>query len=589
MDSGVQAELSAGKLEADFCYIDVLEIQTPSSHIATGSSAGRKASMRIILVTHGFSQNDVETKKMAPNDEPVVSDSFTVSDLDGALLWFCPFGGDQFRGITGLELLYNPISRRHHHGKRSIFFLFLGKRPLLKPVSVVGSGLEASITNLEENVIGIKNFEIVVKSKDDDKMQQPDKQEDSKTTKSMIQTKLTFLYGHGSKENNQSSMADKISEDCAIFDKKYSGYKYPQNLSMSIINKAVEEEGARGPSFKKKRLHRENISPRIENLKSPSGSEEVDVDASRNEIVTARAKLHCLVHPTQEMEARQKRGLNGSPSASMSPQRDAGINRGYGARSYGFSQRGDRGFHGIEVLRNGIRNRASKPLYNIVMFIITMYVNNCPKNSLSCVAGFLGRFSFQPFKENPLLGPSSALDKMGALNVAKVVDDHEGWRLITCMWLHGAVFHLLANMLSLVVIGIRLEQEFGFVRIGLLYLILGFGGSLLTSLFIQSNISDGASGALFGLLGGMLSELITNWTIYANKVHSFDNFKQAFSKCYTLLAWGFSLTWTSYLHKYSRLKIIHRDLKPNNILLDENMNPKISDFGSTSSAGREFL
>ncbi|KAL5056851.1 hypothetical protein RYX36_028455 [Vicia faba] len=165
-------------------------------------------------------------------------------------------------------------------------------------------------------------------------------------------------------------------------------------------------------------------------------------------------------------------------------------------------------------------------LANVVLFVYSMYLNDCPGylNENDCLYyHYLGRYSFQPFSENPLLGPSvRTLRVMGALEKDLVVGENEAWRFLTCMFLHAGVIHLLANMFSLLFIGVRLENEFGFFKIGLLYMFSGFGGSLLSVLHLgdsaaPNTISVGASGALFGLLGAMLSELLTNWTIYLNK------------------------------------------------------------------------
>lgn len=54
------------------------------------------------------------------------------------------------------------------------------------------------------------------------------------------------------------------------------------------------------------------------------------------------------------MDAKHKRGLVGSPSASVSPQSDNyATNRGYAARSYGFSRRGIRGNFVPPIRSNG--------------------------------------------------------------------------------------------------------------------------------------------------------------------------------------------------------------------------------------------
>jgi membrane associated rhomboid family serine protease len=79
----------------------------------------------------------------------------------------------------------------------------------------------------------------------------------------------------------------------------------------------------------------------------------------------------------------------------------------------------------------------------------------------------------------------------------------EWWRLLTAAFLHYGPFHLAINMYSLYFAGTILEQVIGRWRFLLLYLGSGIAGSAGALVVSPNSITVGASGAIFGILGGL--------------------------------------------------------------------------------------
>jgi rhomboid protease GluP len=73
------------------------------------------------------------------------------------------------------------------------------------------------------------------------------------------------------------------------------------------------------------------------------------------------------------------------------------------------------------------------------------------------------------------------------------------WRLITPVFLHGSITHLLFNMYALYIIGKELELYYGHLEFTILYFLSGIGGTLF-SYFLTPSPALGASGAIFGLI-----------------------------------------------------------------------------------------
>lgn len=104
---------------------------------------------------------------------------------------------------------------------------------------------------------------------------------------------------------------------------------------------------------------------------------------------------------------------------------------------------------------------------------------------------------------------TSNLPRFGALIPERVLHG-EWWRLISAMFLHAGVAHILFNMISLFVVGSLAERLYGSVKFLAIYLgsgltasLAGFAYSIAVGDLLSPHV--GASGAIFGIAGALIT------------------------------------------------------------------------------------
>ena len=108
----------------------------------------------------------------------------------------------------------------------------------------------------------------------------------------------------------------------------------------------------------------------------------------------------------------------------------------------------------------------------------------------------------------------------GAMYAPLVLKEKEYYRLLTAVFMHFGIQHIINNMLVLFILGDNLERALGKVKYLFFYLLCGVGANLV-SLYVEMKksmqvVGAGASGAVFGVVGGLL------YVVAINKGHLED-------------------------------------------------------------------
>lgn len=113
------------------------------------------------------------------------------------------------------------------------------------------------------------------------------------------------------------------------------------------------------------------------------------------------------------------------------------------------------------------------------------------------------------YTQNIMWFPARELVVLGG-NFGPLTVEGQWWRLLSSVFLHGGLLHLLFNMIVLANIGIFLEPLLGRGSFAIVYLATGLLASTASLFFNFGVVSVGASGAIFGMYGFFLALLTTN-------------------------------------------------------------------------------
>jgi len=99
----------------------------------------------------------------------------------------------------------------------------------------------------------------------------------------------------------------------------------------------------------------------------------------------------------------------------------------------------------------------------------------------------------------------ATLIRYGAVSHHLIFTMGEYHRLITPIFLHIGLMHLMFNGMSMILFGMRAEKYFGHIKFLIIYIVSGVAGNLAMVLASEFALGAGASGSIYGLMGALFA------------------------------------------------------------------------------------